>query len=89
MDALSLYVAGHALETSMVQQRQKNQDATWVLGQDDLVRRFNAQPEATFPQTRRYATELTSGTGHERFDFAVGLLIDNLAHQATPRLTLN
>ena len=27
---------------------------------------------------RRYARELTSGTGHERFDFALGLLIDNL-----------
>jgi hypothetical protein len=38
-----------------------------------------------FPQTRRYATQLTSGAGHERFDFALGMLIDNLAQQATPR----
>jgi AcrR family transcriptional regulator len=85
MDAISLYVAVYALETSLVRQRQKDPDATWVLSQDELVRRFSALPEATFPQTRRYAAELTAGTGHERFDFALGLLIDNLARQAAPR----
>jgi AcrR family transcriptional regulator len=84
IDALSLYVASYAMETSMVRQRQKDQDSAWVLNQDELVRRFNALPDASFPQTRRYAVELTSGTGHERFDFALGLLIDNLAEQTTP-----
>jgi AcrR family transcriptional regulator len=84
IDALSLYVAGYALETSMVQRRRKDQDATWVLSQDELVRRFTALPETTFPNTRRYATELTSGAGHERFDFALGLLLGNLAQQAPP-----
>jgi AcrR family transcriptional regulator len=84
IDALSLYVAGYALETSMVRQRQKDQDATWVRSQDELVRRFSALPEAAFPQTRRYAAELTSGTGHDRYDFALGLLIGNLAQQAPP-----
>ncbi|MDN3356155.1 TetR/AcrR family transcriptional regulator [Actinomadura sp. DC4] len=78
IDALSLYVAGYALETSMVRQRRKDPDATWVLTQDQLVDRFNALPQAAFPNTRRYATELTSGTGHQRFDFALALLIDNL-----------
>jgi AcrR family transcriptional regulator len=84
IDALALYVAGYAMEASMVQQRQKDPNATWVLGRDELVRRFTALPEATFPQTRRYAAELTSGAGHKRFDFALGLIIDNLAHQAAP-----
>jgi len=84
MDALSLYVAVYALETAMVQQRQRDQDATWVLSQDELIHRFSALPDVTFPQTRRYAAELTSGTGHERFDFTLGLLIGNLAHQTTP-----
>lgn len=79
VDALFLYVAGYALETSMVQQRQKDRGDSWVLSQEELVRRFSALPEETFPQTRRYAAELTSGTGHERFDFALGLLVDNLA----------
>jgi AcrR family transcriptional regulator len=86
-DTLSLYVAGYALESSMVRQRQKDRDATWILSQDELVRRFSALPEDAFPQTRRYAAELTSGTGHQRFDFALGLLIDNLAQQAAPGST--
>lgn len=84
IDALSLYVAGYALETSMVQQRRKSPDATWVLTRDQLVDRFDALPQAAFPNTRRYATELTSGTGHQRFEFALALLIDNLAPQAPP-----
>lgn len=78
IDALSLYVAGYALEASMVRQRRTSEDAAWVLSQDELVGRFRALPEADFPQTRRYAVELTSGAGHERFDFALGLLIDHL-----------
>lgn len=79
MDAMSLYVAGYALEHSLVRQRQKAEDATWVLSPEELAARFGALPEATFPNTRKYVTELTSGNGHQRFDFALGLLIDNLA----------
>ncbi|GAA2064726.1 TetR/AcrR family transcriptional regulator [Catenulispora yoronensis] len=92
IDALFLYVAGYALEASMVQQRRREEKegkeeekeqgrgegASWVLSQEELVRRFSALPEAEFPQTRRYAVELTSGRGHERFDFALGLLIESL-----------
>lgn len=89
MDSLSLYVAGYTLEVSMVLQRQKDQDAAWVLSQDEIVRRLTALPEAGFPQTRRYAAELTSGTGHQRFDFTLTLLIDNLTHQAPPRPAAN
>jgi AcrR family transcriptional regulator len=89
MDVISLYVAAYALETSLVKQRQKDPDDAWVLSQDELVRRFSALPEANFPQTRRYAAELTSGAGHERFEFALGMLIDNLAQQATPRPAAN
>jgi AcrR family transcriptional regulator len=80
IDALSLYVASYALENSMMRRRQNDPNATWVLSQDELVRRFAALPAADFPITRRYARELTSGTGHERFDFTLGLLIDNLTH---------
>ncbi|MFC0041521.1 TetR/AcrR family transcriptional regulator [Actinomadura rayongensis] len=83
IDALSLYIAGYALETSMVRQRQKDPDAAWVVSQDELIRRFTALPEETFPHTRAHAVELTSGAGHQRFDFALGLLIDNLAQRAT------
>ena len=78
IDALSLYVAVYALETSLVAQRQSQQDDGWVVSRDELVRRFTALPADQFPQTRRYAAELTSGTGHERFDFALSLIVDNL-----------
>ena len=83
IDALALYVAGYALERSVVRQHQKDPDATWVLSQAELVRRFHALPETAFPNTRRYASELTSGVDHERFDFTIGLIIDNLAHRAS------
>jgi len=81
IDALSLYVAGYALETSLAAQRQSGHDDEWVVSRDELMRRFTALPEDRFPQTRRYAAELTSGTGHERFDFTLGLLVDNLTQR--------
>jgi AcrR family transcriptional regulator len=79
IDALLLYVSAYALELSLVTLRQSEQDDDWVVSRDELIRRFTALPTDQFPQTRRYAAELTSGTGHERFDFTVGLIIDNLA----------
>jgi AcrR family transcriptional regulator len=81
IDALSLYVAAYAMERSLAAQRQSRHDDEWVVGRDELVRRFTALPAAQFPQTRRYAAELTSGTGHERFEFTLGLIIDNLTER--------
>jgi AcrR family transcriptional regulator len=78
IDALSLYVSAYTLEMSLVAQRQNQREDAWVVDRDELVRRFSALPEDRFPQTRRYAAELTSGTGHERFDFTLGLIIDPL-----------
>jgi hypothetical protein len=76
-----LYVGAYALEISLVAQRQSQQDDGWVVSRDELVRRFTALPADQFPQTRRYVTELTSGTGHERFDFTLSLIVDNLTQQ--------
>ncbi len=89
IDALLLYVSAYALETSLVVLRQAQQDDAWVYGQDELVRRFTALPDDQFPQTRRYAAELTSGTGHERFDFTLRLVVDNLTRRrsTTPATT--
>ncbi|MEU6555320.1 TetR/AcrR family transcriptional regulator [Streptomyces sp. NPDC046915] len=87
LDALSLYVSAYALEQSLVQQRRRHPDQEWVLGREELIRRFTALPADTFPQTRRYAAELTSGTGHDRFEFTLGLIMDNLTQpqpQPTP-----
>lgn len=84
IDALALYIAGYALERSMVGLRRKDPDANWVLNQTDLLGRLHALPEIDFPNTHRYATELTSGTEHERFEFTIGLIIDNLSLHASP-----
>ncbi|MBB5851190.1 AcrR family transcriptional regulator [Amycolatopsis umgeniensis] len=79
LDALSLYVSAYALEQSLVQQRRKSPDQEWVLSREELLSRFAALPADAFPQTRRHAAELTSGTGHDRFDFTLGLIMDSLA----------
>ncbi|MFF5291083.1 TetR/AcrR family transcriptional regulator [Paractinoplanes globisporus] len=68
IDALTLYVNAYCLEASLENRRP---------GRDEILRRFAALPD-TFPQTKRYAAELTSGTGHDRFDFTVRLMIDGL-----------
>ena len=78
LDALTLYVSAYALERSLVQQRQRHHDDSWVLGRDELISRFEALPADSFPQTRRYAAELTAGTGHDRFDFTLDLILTNL-----------
>jgi AcrR family transcriptional regulator len=44
----------------------------------ELIERFRMLPPNRFPITARYAQELTSGEGHERFDFTLGLLFGGL-----------
>ncbi|MGW4536125.1 TetR/AcrR family transcriptional regulator [Nocardia sp. NPDC004340] len=78
LDAMSLYVSAYALEQSLVQQRRKHPNQEWVVSREELVQRFTALPADTFPQTRRYAAELTSGTGPDRFTFTLTLMLDNL-----------
>ncbi len=78
LDALSLYVSAYALEQSLVRQRRKHPDDEWVVGREELRSRFTALPADTFPQTRRYAAELTSGSGEDRFEFTLALIVDNL-----------
>jgi AcrR family transcriptional regulator len=87
LDALTLYVGAYALEHSLVRQRQQHHDHDWVLSREELINRFSALPADRFPHTRRHAAELTSGTGHDRFDFTLTLLIDNLTphRRTTPR----
>lgn len=77
-DAMSLYVSAYALEQSLVRQRRRHEDQEWVLSHEELLDRFTALPAEKFPLTRRHAAELISGTGHDRFEFALGLLMDNL-----------
>ena len=87
LDALSLYVSAYALEQSLVRQRRKDPDQEWVLSREELLRRFAALPADTFPRTRRYAAELTSGTGHDRFEFTLALFMDNLTRLRPPSVS--
>lgn len=81
IDALFLYVSGYALEVSLAAQRLGERGENWGVSREEreeVLRRFAALPAERFPQTRRYAAELTSGTGHERFDFTLKLMVGNL-----------
>jgi len=78
IDSLSLYVNAYTLELALVEAQRDEPDDAWVVGRDELVRRFEALPPEDFPHIRRHASELTAGTGHERFDFTVRLIVDNL-----------
>jgi AcrR family transcriptional regulator len=80
-DALLLYVAAYCLEISVMRQRKADDETDWVVDTAELRRRLTALPAETFPHTTRHAAELTAGTGHERFDFTVTLMIDGLAHR--------
>jgi len=77
IDSLLLYVNAYSLEVSLVDERLTHDENSWVVSRAELLRRFAALP-GTFPQTKRYAAELTAGTGHDRFDFTICLMIDGL-----------
>jgi AcrR family transcriptional regulator len=81
IDALTLYVNAYCLETSLKNTRVTQDGNGWLLSRDELLRRFAELPD-TFPQTKRYASELTSGTGHDRFDFTINLILDGLERQS-------
>ena len=81
IDALFLYVASYCLESSIARQRAADDDTEWVLDRSELLRRFATLPAATFPNTTRYAAELTAGDSHDRFDFTLGLMVDGLEHR--------
>jgi AcrR family transcriptional regulator len=81
IDALLLYVAAYCLEVSIARQRSAQDDAVWVLDRDELQGRLTALPVETFPHTTRHAAELTSGEGHDRFDFTLALMTDGLARR--------
>jgi AcrR family transcriptional regulator len=75
VDALILYVNAFCLETSLIN-RQVGQEG-WAVSRDELLRRFAALPD-TFPNTKRYAAELTSGTALDRFAFTLTLILGGL-----------
>ncbi len=81
IDALMLYVSAYCLEISAYERRRASATDSWVVSREELLGRFAALPDS-FPQTKRYAAELTAGHAHERFDFTLGLIVGGLATAA-------
>ncbi|HEX4215258.1 MAG TPA: TetR/AcrR family transcriptional regulator [Candidatus Dormibacteraeota bacterium] len=75
IDTLFLYVNAFCLETSLID-RHVDQEG-WAVSRDELLSRFAGLPDS-FPQTKRYAAELTSGTALDRFAFTLNLIMDGL-----------
>nr|WP_274637379.1 TetR/AcrR family transcriptional regulator [Microbacterium bovistercoris] len=82
IDALFLYVGAYTMDIAVAEHGTAADAGVRRGGADDradVIARFTALPEDRFPNTRAYATELTSGTVHERFDFTLGLILGSLA----------
>ena len=85
VDVLSLYVSAYCLEMSMWVRQMEHETGSWVLTQEALMARFVALPESEFPLTKRYASQLTAGEGHDRFDFAMRTMLDGLGGRVRRR----
>ncbi|MBS1694824.1 MAG: TetR/AcrR family transcriptional regulator C-terminal domain-containing protein [Actinobacteria bacterium] len=79
IDALLLYVAGYCLEASIMLQRKDGDESARGRDAGEIRGRLAALPADAFPHTTRHAAELTAGEGHDRFDFALALMVDGLA----------
>lgn len=80
IDALLLYINAYCLEQSMLEQPSDHFDNVFGVSKEDLLHRFENLPDG-LPNTRRYAKQMTSGIGHERFDFTLRLIINSLQPQ--------
>jgi AcrR family transcriptional regulator len=80
IDALFLYVGAYAMDIAVADAgSESGGHRLGEHGRAELIERFAALPADRFPNTGRYAAELTSGTGHQRFDFTLDLILASLA----------
>jgi AcrR family transcriptional regulator len=80
IDALFLYVGAYAMDIAVADAgSESGGHRLGEHGRVELIERFAALPADRFPNTGRYAAELTSGTGHQRFDFTLDLILASLA----------
>jgi AcrR family transcriptional regulator len=77
-DAAYLYAGAY----STVSLRRHGED-DGVAERAEVLERFRMLPPNLFPITREHGEELTSGEGHERFDFTLELLFGGIAPPAT------
>ena len=76
-DAAFLYLAGYCLEASTARQQSEDLDGR-AIDRAEIEQRLRMLPPDQFPHTVAHARELTSGSGHDRFDFALALLLQGL-----------
>jgi AcrR family transcriptional regulator len=78
-DAAFQYIAAYSV-VSLRRNPVKDADGRAV-DRAEIIERFRMLPPDRFPVTVAYARELTSGEGHDRFDFTLGLLLGGLTPQ--------
>ena len=72
IDAAFLYIAAYSIVSL---RRRPREDADGrVVDRAELIERFRMLPPDRFPITVAHPEELTSGEGHDRFDFTLDLL---------------
>ena len=76
-DAAVLYITAYCLEAAIAVQQSRDVDGE-AISRDEISERLRMLPGADFPNTVALAEELTSGTGHERFEFTLGTMLRGL-----------
>jgi AcrR family transcriptional regulator len=76
IDAAFQYIGAYSVVSL---RRRPRQDADGrVVDRAEVIERYGMLPPDRFPITVAHARELTSGEGHDRFDFTLGLLFAGL-----------
>jgi AcrR family transcriptional regulator len=76
IDAAFLYIGAYSV-MSLRRHNDKDTDGR-VVDRAELIERLRMLPPDRFPITAANARELTSGEGHDRFDFTLGRLLAGL-----------
>jgi AcrR family transcriptional regulator len=78
IDAVLLYVSAYTFEASLRRHPDRDEDAR-VVDRDEMLARLRMLPVSRFPHTVEHADKLNAGVGHERFEFALRLLLQGLS----------
>jgi AcrR family transcriptional regulator len=78
IDAIALYVAAYAFERFLAARRLAG-ELDWLTDPDAVATHLSGLPSTEFPLLRQHAHDLTGGAEHDRFDFALHLLLDGLS----------
>jgi AcrR family transcriptional regulator len=77
IDASFLYISAYTIVS--LRRRPPTDADGQGLDRDEVMERFRMLPTNRFPITSAHPEELTSGEGHDRFDFALALLFGSVA----------